>query len=535
MTKETNRLPVAVWAGLFLLAAIAIYLYIPVFKRFAQLVSNGQDFDYIYLAPVVLSYLIWDRKADLARAIKKPSFWGLIPFSFGIILFWLGELAGEFYTQFVAFILMAAGAVWAIFGDQVFRYLRFTFVTSLFFLPFPNFITQLTTQKLQLISSALGVAMLRLLGRSVYREGNVIDLGYHKLQVVEACSGLRYLFALLILGLLMGYIMRLRTWKRLVLVVAAIPIAVLSNAIRIMATAILMEHFGPDAIEGIMHDFEGFLIFGVAFLCMYLLSRILNLISRERPEPKKPEDPGEQAASSGKGSNPFLAYSLLAVMVLLMGASCYTYSFVNFREAVPTSRPLEEFPSRIGDYSGQKALLEQKFLNSLHLTSYIMADYVGPERIPINFYVAYYESQRKGESIHTPATCLRGAGWVFTKGGAKTVDIPGIGKIHVREALLKKGSQSQLVYYWFQKGERTIDNVWALKWYVFWDALTRQRTDGALVRIITPVPHDESIEKAEKRLDRFLQAAIPELYRFLPTGDTKKAAKQEDQGLAKGS
>ena len=519
-TASKRNSAIYIYAAVFILAALSIFLYLPVIDYFLYRIDTGKDFDYIYLAPIVLGYLIWDRRQQLINTPKHHSFAGMAIFTLGLILFWVGELAGEFYTQYVSFLMLIAGTVWAVWGWDIFRQLSFVFLTALFFLPFPNFIVRIATAKLQLVSSALGVMLLRASGRSVFREGNIIDIGFYKLQVVDACSGLRYVLPMLILALLMGYLFRLRPWKRILLFVSAIPVAVLANALRIAATAILMEHFGSRAVEGFFHDFEGFFIFGFAFICLYGFSALLKRFPREKgfieTSPQKRQKKNGPTSSSR-------AYAVILPMLVMLGASCWAYSFVNFREAVPISRPLDQFPLQIGDWRGTRGALEQKFIDSLDLTDYILIDYLGPGGRPINFYVAYYASQRKGESIHSPATCLRGAGWVFQKSGPKTVAIPEIGRITVRSALLVKGNQKQLVYYWFQKGERAIDNVWALKWYVFWDALTRRRTDGALVRLITPLMPAESMDRAEARLEKFMSEAVPILYKFLPVRTTAAA------------
>ncbi len=514
--SEKTGYGAVMWLGPLMLAGLAIFLYMPVFKYMLYRIKSADDFDYVYLAPLVLGYLLWEQRHELIDLPKQPTMTGVILFVLGLMLFWLGELGGEYYTQYLSFLIITAGAVWALLGTTTLKKLAFVFVTAIFFLPFPNFIVQVATARLQLISSSIGVLFLRLLGKSVYKEGNVIDLGFSKLQVVEACSGLRYVLPLLILALLMGHILKVRMWKRAVLFVAAIPVAVLANALRIAATALLMEHFGKKAVEGFFHDFEGFFIFFFALACMSGIAKLLNLVSKE---PQEPDTMEKMAPSNPKKKGqwtPRKAYAVFAAMFVLLGASCYAYSFVNFREAVPVAKPLGEFPTEIGVWKGEKGILPERFLSALDLTDYILIDYVDSRGRPVNFYVAYYESQRKGESIHSPATCLRGSGWVFEKAGSKIILVPGVGRIKVRAATLVKNREKQLVYYWFQKGDKVIDNVWALKWWVFWDALTKRRTDGALVRIIAPIMPNETEIAARSRLDEFVMEVVPVLNQYLP-------------------
>ena len=146
------------------------------------------------------------------------------------------------------------------------------------------------------------------------------------------------------------------------------------------------------------------------------------------------------------------------------------------------------------------------------------------------------ESQRKAESIHSPETCLPGSGWEFKKAGTVTIPLPAAGgcqrftvngqrfnsragddsTITVNRAVMEKGATKQLSYFWFPMRGRVLTNIWQMKWYTFWDALTRQRTDGALVRLITPVYPNESVEDADKRLVSFTREIVPVLNEFLP-------------------
>ena len=135
-------------------------------------------------------------------------------------------------------------------------------------------------------------------------------------------------------------------------------------------------------------------------------------------------------------------------------------------------------------------------------------------------YVAYNQSQSKGASSHSPDSCLPGSGWVFERSG--TVDLPvGSGQgmpIRISRAFVEKNGARQLTYYWFPQRGRVLTNMFELKAYAFWDALTKRRTDGALVRLITPVYEGERPQDAEARLTGFARQIVPILDTFLPEG-----------------
>ena len=157
-------------------------------------------------------------------------------------------------------------------------------------------------------------------------------------------------------------------------------------------------------------------------------------------------------------------------------------------------------------------------INQLHLSDYIMIDYFGAGGKTVDFYVAYYESQRKGESTHTPATCLPGSGWVFEEAGLVSFPTPGQngGSMTVSRAFMTKANIRQLVYFWFPQRGRILHSLFELKFYAFWDALTRQRTDGALIRLITPLSELEPAELADQRLQQFTREILPLLAEYIP-------------------
>jgi EpsI family protein len=190
---------------------------------------------------------------------------------------------------------------------------------------------------------------------------------------------------------------------------------------------------------------------------------------------------------------------------------------VEFREKIPPSKSFAEFPEQVAEWSGRREVMDAKFIKELDLNDYVIVDFVNGGQA-INFYTAYYESQRKGESIHSPETCLPGSGWEFKKTG--TVALPLKARngepMRVNRAFMIQGDAKQLSYFWFPQRDRVLTNAWELKLYNFWDALTRQRTDGALVRLITPVYPGEEVDQAEARLTAFTQAIVPVLNGYLP-------------------
>jgi EpsI family protein len=186
-------------------------------------------------------------------------------------------------------------------------------------------------------------------------------------------------------------------------------------------------------------------------------------------------------------------------------------------EATPARRDFSEFPLTIGDWQGKGNRIEQIYLNDLKLDDYVIADFTAPGKLPINFYVAYYASQKKGQSAHSPRTCMPGGGWEINSLTQHEIDgLTPAGKLRVNRSLIQLGDNRQLVYYWFQQRGRNLTNEYMVKSYIFWDALTRNRTDGALVRLTMPIPPGFDLAEADKQLGAFVRLASPLLGAYVP-------------------
>lgn len=479
------------------------------------------DFTYAYVIPPVVLYLMWQKRGTPAGAGPQPSWSGLPILGLGLGLFWLGELAGEFYMLYLSLWLLIVSLCWLELGWSRVKTLGFPLVMLLTAFPPPNFIYAKISFCLKLASSALGVEMIRLYGMAAYREGNVIDLGFTQLQVVDACSGLRYLIPLLVLALLLVSFYKASPWKRVLVLLSAVPLSVVTNSLRIALMGILHRSFGPAVAEGFFHGFSGWFIFMFSLGVLLLEMRLLRRVGRRRDAGRagREDAPPPSAGAQGgrRRARSLMPPQSLAALVLL-GATLAVAHGVEFREAVPARVPLNAYPLRLGAWQGERQVMEKRFVDLLDLTDYILADYRNPSGKAVSFYVAYYASQRKGESIHSPATCLPGSGWEFKRAGRRRIPIHASGDapLAVNRAIIQKGDVKQLAYYWFPQRGRVLTSAYALKLYTFWDALTKQRTDGALVRAITPVYPLEEIESAERRLQGFLSEAVPVLQRHLP-------------------
>jgi EpsI family protein len=204
--------------------------------------------------------------------------------------------------------------------------------------------------------------------------------------------------------------------------------------------------------------------------------------------------------------------------VLVLAITFMLSRGIEFREKTPITRPFDQFPLQVGDWQGRRQSIAPNILEALDLSDYIAVDYVNPSHGTVNFYVAYYESQRKGESIHSPESCLPGSGWVFKQSGTTMLTLANSAPVEIKvsRAVMENTGARQLSYFWFPQRGRILTSLPQLKLYNFWDALIHQRTDGALVRLITPIYGSETLTSADKRLAAFAKEFVPILNDYLP-------------------
>ena len=525
-----NSLPLAGMALVIIYCMLGLSLFHKVLSTLISQLDNS-DYTYCYFIPIIIAYLIYEKRTFIKKLNITHPWLGIIPLTLGILMYWLGELGGEYYTLYLSLLFIIIGITMLHIGCNRSRSLIFIFILIMTMFPFPNFIYSKLSVNLQLISSQLGTAMVQIVGLPAYREGNIIDLGFRKLHVVDACSGLRYLMPLMVLGLIVAYFAKGSFWKKIFLVLSTIPLAILMNGTRIALAAISAAYLRPEISDGILHDFSGFVFFMASF--GLLVGEVIVLGKLGKPFAKASDaselkdlrsiegrhDEVEAApyrvTTAGKRAFPWQPQS--AVVLVLLIATLILSHGINFRETVPIKKPFAQFPFDVGTWHGKRAFLEPDILSQLHFSDYTIIDYVSPDGKLISLYVAYFESQSKGESIHSPETCLPASGWLFTKEGLTSFPVPERENgLTVNRVVFEKLNERQVAYYWFPLRGRVLHNLWQLKFFNFWDALTIQRTDGALVRIITPLSNGEDAEIADKRLQEFTCLIFPVLRDFLP-------------------
>jgi exosortase D (VPLPA-CTERM-specific) len=519
MSMQSIRMPQvsAIRTGGLILTAllVAILAFSGALAELVHRWNAQEEYSHGFLLPIITAWLLWTRRDALQANIGQPSWLGPVLILLAIAMHIVGELSAIFILSQIAFVAVLIGIVLGIGGYALLRVAFVPIAFLLFAIPLPYFIDAALTLRLQLISSELGVFFIRLFGIPVYLDGNIIDMGSYKLEVVEACSGLRYLYPLLSLSFLAAYLFHAPPWQRILVFLSSIPIAIGMNGFRIGLVGFLVDRWGTQMAEGTLHFFEGWMIF---IACSALLAAEMGLLALISGKSLLEVFHFPKIAvnfSSGLKTIP-VGKSPLVTCLLLLCAGGLTVLFISGRSEIIQQRTrFVEFPNQLGRWKGHELSLDRATEKFLGVDDYILSDYIGSDGKMVNLYVAYYASQRGSETPHSPIVCIPGGGWAITN--LQQISYDNSSEVWpINRVVIEKGNVKELVYYWFEERGRRIANEYWAKIYLLTDAIVKNRTDGALVRLTTPVLPSETDHDADRRLQAFMQDAVPKLSEFLP-------------------
>lgn len=229
------------------------------------------DYSHGFIVPLLAGYFVYRQRASLHSTSVIPWNPGLLVLVFGLLQWRLGILATEYFTMRTSLIIVLAGTILFLFGKAVFRRLLLALGYLILMIPLPYILYDELTFPLRLFVTRVSVVFLKLIGIAVSCEGNLLVLPNMTLEVADACSGLRSLVSLLAIGITYALILRTTAGKRLIIIAATVPIALLANSIRVIVTGILTQYLGAVAAEGFDHEFAGMVMFVLAILLLMVV------------------------------------------------------------------------------------------------------------------------------------------------------------------------------------------------------------------------------------------------------------------------
>ena len=268
-------------AALVVLALALVYA--PVVSSLVRQWATDENYSHGFLVAPFALFIAWKSRGALRALPARPHPAGLAVVVLGVLLLTIGQFGAELFLSRVSLLVVVAGSVLYLWGPAHLRQAAFALVLLLLVIPLPALILNRVSFPLQLLASRTAETALSAAGVPVLREGNVLVLPHATLEVAQACSGIRSLASLIALGLIVGHLTPGATPRRAaVLVVLAVPIAVLANAFRVAGTGLAAAWLGPWAAEGFFHTFSGWLMFVVALAALFACARAIDLLSTRR-------------------------------------------------------------------------------------------------------------------------------------------------------------------------------------------------------------------------------------------------------------
>lgn len=510
------------------LSAATVFLYASVIVKLGRDWWFDENYSHGLLVPFVIGAIIWKEWPRLQAAANDGSRWiGGAVCALAIVTLFAGTLGAELFTARISLAIMLAGTVVYFWGGRALRLLSVPVALLLLAVPIPQIMFNKIAFPLQIWASQMAVWGIRLFEVPTARNGNVIDIlpggatQAISLEVVEACSGIRSLMTLVTLSLILVYFTRRdsdRTflrfsspdlWRGLVLMAAAVPIAVLTNAARVTATGVMTFYYGKSAAEGAWHEMSGWLVYVVALALLIGFNFVLKKIFRGRRTFRERFVGPAATALSWRRSLPLIAAMVLSGMLI---------NWLSLRpESDIPRRPLAQLPAVLGDWrqKGGEFRFDDSIESVLRTTDYTMREYTSADGRIANVYVGYYGSQRTGATYHSPQNCLPGAGWVLSDQQFVTITTFDGHRFDANRYIIKNGVYTEVMLYWYQGRGRIEASEYRDKINTIWDSVTRQRSDGAIVRVMTDVSGNEAAAEVAAaglaaRLTEKLTPFVPE-------------------------
>ncbi len=261
--------------SLFLLITF-IWLYFPVISKMVSEWYSNPNHSHGFIIPLISIYFIWQKREHLKEAILNSTNWGILILILGLIIYIFGNLGAAYTTMRISMFIVLAGIIIFVFGKEYFKVLSFPFFYLLLMIPVPSYIYDTVAFPLKLFVTKYSVSFMQFVGIPVLREGNIIMLENITLQVVDACSGIRSLTALFALSIALAYLTQKTKLRKILLVIAIVPIAIITNGFRVVMTGILAKSYGGVVAEGFFHEFAGIGVFMVSVVLLIAVGILLR-------------------------------------------------------------------------------------------------------------------------------------------------------------------------------------------------------------------------------------------------------------------
>jgi len=490
------------------LTGLFLFLYGRILASLVQEWWTQEESSHGFLVLPICFIILWANRRELKRLPIEPSRKaGILVMGAAALFLILGEVGGIFAVSQMSLMAMLAGLVLTLLGVRFLTALCFPLSYLLFMMPSLAGAVLAWNWEFQLATARMGVFFLQLLGIPAQLDENHIILPSIILRVASSCSGARYLISILALALPLGYLVLRRPKYRITLAVLALIIGITANWMRVVLIG-LWAYSGGEVVHGPFHVFQALSVAWVAFAGLFIVTWALSRVESRGTGWVVKRDEGTQLATGrGHGFSPSWNYAWAQAALLLLASIAYLSLY--YRGPVPLKQSFSAFPSNIGQWVESRENRDAPIIQAAGAEEELYRTYVGAGKRRLHLYVAYFEYQQQGKEavghlmtpFHQNAQTLSlgdtqsgaGVGWKFVTGE------PRIGE----------------VLFWYDINGRTISNNLKAKAATIWDALTRGRTNGALVMVYRE-GEQNTPQESDPELKSFVLDLLPVLRKYLP-------------------
>jgi EpsI family protein len=494
------------------LALLFFLFYGPTIDSLVKDWWENSTFSYGFLIPFIAAYLVWDRWGEIKSTPIRATVRGILPLALAVMLGLIGNTVGDTFTARVSMILALGSMIYLLLGRRLFKQVLFPVCYLALMIPLPFVLTKEIAYHLRFFDASLAEGALKLLGIPVYREAYFLHLPNITLEVADICAGLASIFALFALGTFYVYNLPLAMRMKALLLLSTFPIAIFANLIRIIVVSALAYVIGPVTLEMLFHRFSGTVTFLLALMLLVLLGELLRKKWPHRssrtpsPEPAEIDFPVIGTAGDWRpfvmGAGTFAC--ALSIAMLLDGGRVF---------ALPRSG-FQTLPGSLGPFTIARLNWDDPYADPKADTS-ISRVYVASAKAPVEVFLGYKGSQNAGDRLRSPKLIL-GEHWNFAWIKPARLDLTNGPRIEANWMLARRGNAARLVLYWYQFNERMIAGELDYRIELVKRLVFDRRSDGAVVRLATPVADSEPIEQAQERLTTLAAILYPELLKVLP-------------------
>jgi len=478
-----------------------------------------QNFSYGFLIPVIFIYLVWQEREIFQQCSSNSSGLGAVSLSAAVLIGVIGKILGEPFSGRISMVLALIAMVHLFWGWQCVKRLAFPLAYLFLMIPPPYVIVKELAYHLRMFDASLAAGSLRVIGVPVYRDSYFLFLPNITLEVADGCSGTASLFAMAALGTLYAYYLPAQPLAKVGVLLGAVVFPMLANLLRILLIGASVYYYGPIMLEAFFHYFSGTFTFLLSLFMLLLLGECLR---RRYPRSSREQTMGtlcmpdsRQAASSreldsqdGGLARPFLIAVTALGLALVVSNSPVT------SRPVPLANDLQTVSEQLGPYQTVERQWSDFYVDQ-NADRSLSRIYEARDEGPIELFIGYRGYQTGEDRLISPKLIFPEK-WEYASMDHTSIAVGGHRTIDAIWLDTKKGPERRLVLYWYQlRGQAFASDV-RYRFEQLRGAILQRRSDGAVVRLATPLTDYEAAEQAKKRLEAFAAYLYPELVRLLP-------------------